>query len=187
MNEADAKAHREHLVRQMIFEIGDDAHREGVEDTPKRVVKSWKELYAGYRMDPAAVLGTVFDAGDYSQIVICKDIEFFSTCEHHMLPFFGKVSIGYFPEKKVVGLSKLARLVEVFSRRLQIQEQMTQQIADTLMTVLQPRGVMVVAEAKHFCMVARGVGKQNSTMVTSAIRGCFEDLGKRSEFMGLMK
>lgn len=175
------------LVRAIIHEIGDDVTREGVIDTPRRVVKSWKEIYSGYGKDPKKVLGTTFDAGNYSQIVICKNIEFFSTCEHHMLPFFGKVSIGYFPGRRVVGLSKMARLVEVFSRRLQIQEQMTQQIADTLMNTLKAKGVMVVVEAKHFCMVARGVHKQNSSMVTSAVLGNFKDVAKRAEFMELIK
>lgn len=173
------------LVRQIIGLIGDDPTREGVIDTPKRVVKSWRELFAGYTMDPVKVLGTTFDGHGYDQMVICKDIEFYSTCEHHMIPFFGVVHIGYVPGKRVVGLSKLARLVEVYSRRLQIQEQMTQQIAAAMESVLQPSGVMVVAKAKHLCMCGRGIQKQHSEMVTSAITGCFKEPGVRSEFTSL--
>lgn len=176
------------LIENMIRAIGDDPKREGLLDTPKRVVKSWKELFAGYKMDPKKVLGTTFDAENYDQIVICKDIELFSTCEHHMLPFIGKVHIGYLPGKRVVGLSKLARLSEVFARRLQIQERLTQQIATTLEEVLKPRGVMVVIEAKHFCMCARGVQKQHSSMITSATLGAFrKEKAARDEFMALIK
>ncbi len=179
---------QEELVRGTIMAIGDDVAREGLVDTPRRVVKSWKELYGGYKTNPEAVLGTTFEKGTYDQMVICKQIELFSTCEHHMLPFFGRAHIGYIPGERVVGLSKLARLVEVFSRRLQIQEKLTEQIASTLDKVLKPRGVMVVIEAKHFCMCARGVGKQNSSMMTSSVRGVFMDDSKaRSEFMELIK
>jgi GTP cyclohydrolase I len=175
------------LVRSMIKAIGDDPDREGVRDTPKRVVKSWKELFAGYSQDPVAILGTTFEKGTYDQVIVCKDIELFSTCEHHMIPFFGKAHIGYIPGERVIGLSKLARLVEVFARRLQIQEKLTQQIADTLDQVLKPAGVMVIIEAKHMCMCARGIGKQHSSMVTSAIVGKFRDASARAEFMEMIK
>lgn len=175
------------LIAAMIHMIGDDPNREGVLDTPKRVVKSWKEIFGGYKMDPKAVLGTTFESSGYNQMVICQDIEMYSTCEHHMIPFFGKVHIGYVPGDRVVGLSKLARLVEVFSRRLQIQEKMTQQIADAMEDVLKPKGVMVVVKAKHLCMCGRGVQKQHSQMVTSAIKGVFEEPGVREEFLALIK
>lgn len=176
------------IVQALILSIGDDPTREGLKDTPGRVVKSWKELYSGYKADPKAVLGTTFEAAGYDQVVICKDIEMYSTCEHHMIPFYGTVHIGYIPLQRVVGLSKLARLVEVFSRRLQIQEKLTQQIADTIQDVLNPKGVMVVVKAKHLCMCARGIGKQNSEMVTSALHGIFKNHGEaRSEFLELIK
>lgn len=175
------------LVRAIIKVIGDDPTREGLLDTPKRVVKSWKELFSGYNIDPASVLGTTFDSENYDEMVICKDIELYSMCEHHMLPFYGKVHIGYIPEGRVVGLSKLARLVEVFARRLQIQEKLTQQIAVTMRDVLNAKGVMVVVEAKHHCMCSRGVGKQNSWMVTSSIHGLFKEDKVRSEFLSLVK
>jgi GTP cyclohydrolase I len=173
------------LVTVLLERMGDDPQREGLLDTPKRVVKSWKEIYGGYKQDPAAVLGTTFEGGKYDQMVICKDIELFSTCEHHMLPFYGSVTVGYIPKERVVGLSKLARLVEVFARRLQIQERLTGQIADTLQEVLAPGGVMVVVKAKHHCMCSRGVGKQNSWMITSAIHGDFYKPEVRNEFLKL--
>lgn len=174
----------QYLVRQLLEAIGEDPMREGLLDTPKRVVKSWKEIFAGYLQDPVKVLGTTFAPETYDQMIICKGIELFSTCEHHMIPFFGTVHIGYIPGKRVVGLSKLARLAEVFARRLQIQERLTKQIADTLQKVLKPRGVMVVIEAKHMCMCARGVGKQNSMMRTTAISGLFKkDQAARNEFL----
>ncbi len=173
-------------VRQLIDFIGDDSRREGLRDTPRRVIKSYAELFAGYKTDPKVVLGTTFEKGTYDQIVTLKDIEMYSTCEHHMIPFVGSVTIGYIPGDRVVGLSKLARLVEVFSRRLQIQEQLTEQIAQTLEEVLKPVGCMVIVRAKHFCMCARGVNKQRSEMVTSAIRGRFKEIEVRSEFLSLI-
>lgn len=175
------------IIRSIIRLIGDNPNREGLLDTPKRVLKSYKDLFSGYTKDPVAVLGTTFDGGNYNSMVICKEIEFYSTCEHHMIPFYGTAHVGYIPSKRVVGLSKLARLVDIFARRLQIQEQLTDQIADTLDKVLKPKGVMVVLKAKHMCMCARGVGKQNSVMVTSAIRGVFKENRARSEFMELLK
>lgn len=179
--------HARSLISQLIAFIGDDPSREGVFDTPRRVIKSYKELFSGYKIDPKKVLGTTFDGEGYDQMVILKDIELYSTCEHHMIPFYGKVHIGYIPGKRVVGLSKLARLTEVFARRLQIQERLTQQIAKTLDEVLEPVGVMVVVEAKHMCMCARGVGKQNSWMTTSAILGAFKQPEVRAEFFELIK
>ena len=175
----------EEKIRAFFDYIGEDRDREGLLETHMRVIKSWEHLYSGYKSDPKEILGKCFSDGACDEMVVLKDIEFYSVCEHHLLPFFGKISIGYIPDSKVVGISKLARLVEVFSRRLQIQEKMTSQIADTIMEVLQPKGAMVVAEAKHMCMVMRGVEKQNSIMTTSAIRGLFKsDHRTREEFMG---
>jgi len=175
----------EELIAQIINLVGDDSSREGVLDTPKRVIKSWKELYSGYKQDPNIILERVFTDESYDQMIVLKDIDFYSTCEHHMQPFFGKVHIAYIPNNnKVVGLSKLARLVECFSRRLQIQERMTQQIAQTFFDIVKPKGVGVVVEGKHFCMVARGVQKQNGVMKTSALKGLFkEDPDCRNEFL----
>lgn len=183
------------LVRQMLLMIEPEQQgqlREGLQDTPSRVVKSWMELYGGYALDPKKILGTTFKQEGYSvaadELVLLKNIELFSTCEHHMLPFTGRVHIAYIPRERVVGLSKLARLVECFARRLQIQEKLTNQIAQSLVDVLDPIGVAVVIEAKHFCMCARGVGKQNSSMITSALRGVFKDKPEaRQEFLDLIK
>jgi len=178
-------------IRNQLMTIGENPDREGLVETPYRVVKSWLELFSGYTEDPAKVLGTVFedDIGDQSdEIVICKHISFVSHCEHHMIPFIGSVDIGYLPDKKVVGLSKLARLVEVFARRFQIQEKMCSQIADTLMDELAPLGVGVIIQAKHMCMSARGVKNQTSKMATSAMRGRFRTQPQtRAEFLNLIK
>lgn len=175
-------------ITDILEFIGEDVSREGLLDTPSRIVRSWDRLYGGYNQDPAEILKTTFKEGSCDEMVILKNIEFYSTCEHHMLPFFGSISIGYLPDKKVVGVSKLARLVECFSRRMQIQERMTKDIADCIMNVLGARGVMVVCEAKHLCMVARGVEKQNSVMVTSAVRGVFkDDAVVRNEFLKLIE
>lgn len=172
-------------IKDFLEYIGENPHREGLLETPSRVINSWEHLFCGYTQDPKEILQTAFSEGSCDEMVVLKHIEFYSLCEHHLLPFFGDISIGYLPKDRVVGISKLARLVEVFSRRLQIQEKMTAQIADTLMEVLQPKGVMVVAEAKHLCMLMRGVSKQQSVMVTSAIRGTFrQDPRTREEFMG---
>jgi len=171
------------LVRSLIGAIGEDINREGLTDTPLRVVKSWNTLYGGYNMDPAQILSTRFENESYSQMVVLKDIEMYSTCEHHMLPFIGKAHIAYIPNGKVVGLSKLARLVECFARRLQIQERLTDQIAETLSEHLSAKGVGVCIEAKHMCMLARGVSKQNSVMVTTSLSGVFKsDNIVRQEF-----
>ena len=186
----DPTADKTDTVRRVIEMIGEDAARDGLSGTPARVVRSWQELYCGYRTDPREVLSTAFDRGDYDEMVVLRDIEFFSTCEHHMLPFFGRAHIGYLPgvNGKVVGISKLARLVECFSRRLQIQERLTQQIAQSIETCLGSLGVAVVLEAQHFCMVARGVSKQNSTMGTSTMLGSMRDCAEaRGEFLQLIQ
>ncbi len=178
----------EDSVRDMIEEIGDDPEREGLIETPRRVAKAYQELFAGYEQDPEEILAKVFQDGACEELVILKNIELSSMCEHHCLPFSGHISIGYIPNGVVVGISKLARLVEVFARRLQIQEKLTSQIADTLVKALNPHGVMVVCEAQHLCMTARGVKKQNSVMVTSAVRGIFKDDPRaRAEFLSLIK
>jgi len=175
------------LIHDIIKNIGDEPNREGLLDTPKRVVKSWNEIYKGYTQDPKDILGTTFEGEGYQQMVILKDIEMYSTCEHHMQPFFGKAHVAYIPKNRVVGLSKLARLVECFSRRLQIQERLTKQIAEAIQEHLDPIGVGVVLEAKHFCMMARGVGKQNSSMITSELLGAMRDHAVREEFLRLLK
>ena len=169
-------------MREIISYIGENPNREGLLETPKRIVKSWDTLFSGYKKDPAALLKT-FTEGSCEEMVILKDIEFYSTCEHHFAPFFGTISIGYLPNKKVIGISKLARLVEVYARRLQIQERLVAQIADSLMKYLQPVGVMVVCKARHMCICSRGVEKHNAEMVTSALRGVFNKHEVRQEFL----
>lgn len=182
----EAEEDAEHTVAKMIEHLGDNPTREGLLDTPKRVVKSWKTLYGGYNQKPEEVLKTNFSVA-CDEMIISKDIEFYSTCEHHMLPFFGKAHIAYIPRSNVVGLSKLSRLLEVYARRLQIQERLTNQIADGIMNVMNPLGAGVIIEAKHFCMVCRGVQKKNSTMITSAIRGLFKSAEVKNEFHNLCK
>lgn len=181
-------------ILQLIEPGNDNGLREGIAKTPSRVVKSWKELYGGYKMDPVAILGTTFkqEGYKYDEMILLKGIELYSTCEHHMLPFYGKAHVAYIPGKgkaaRVVGLSKLARLVDCFARRLQIQEKLTNQIAQAIEDILTPQGVAVVIEAKHHCMCARGVGKQGSTMTTSALRGVFKSKDEvRHEFLNLVK
>lgn len=177
----------EENIKEILEFIGENPEREGLKDTPHRVAKAYSTLFGGYEQDPKEVL-TVFDGEDYDEMIICKDIDFYSNCEHHMLPFFGKVHIGYIPNKKIVGLSKLPRIVDIFARRLQNQERLTQQIAQTLDELISPKGVAVVIEAKHFCTMARGVEKQNSSMTTSASIGLFKKNAKtRSEFLKLIK
>lgn len=174
------------LIHDTLLAIGEDPDREGLVDTPKRVIKSWEKLFGGYKMSPESILSTKFSADEYDQMIILKDIEFYSTCEHHMLPFFGKVHIGYIPSSYVVGISKLARLVECFSRRLQIQERMTSEIATSIQTILECNGCMVVVEAQHFCMVSRGVEKKNSIMSTSHFTEVFKQESTRNEFLRLI-
>lgn len=178
------------VVEQMLARIEGDNwhHREGLKDTPERVAKSWTELFSGYLTNPIDLLATTFESSGYDQMIVVKDIEFFSFCEHHILPFFGHVHIAYIPQGRVVGLSKLARLVECFGRRLQIQEKLTKQIADAIWQTLAPKGCAVVVEAKHSCMLARGVQKKDSTMVTSALHGVLkENAEARAEFLSLVR
>src|SRR5689334_24116957 len=176
------------LIRQLLAELGEDPSREGLLDTPKRVQKALKFLTSGYDADIDTVLNNALFTVDYSEMVIVKDIDFYSLCEHHLLPFFGKCHVAYIPTTKVIGLSKIPRLVDVFARRLQVQERLTQQIADTIRDAIQPLGVAVVVEATHLCMSMRGVEKQNSFAVTSAMIGAFRDQGRtRMEFLELIK
>lgn len=178
---------KEHLIKEMLLNIGEDPQREGLLDTPNRVVRSWQQLYSGYNQDPKELF-TVFESDGYDQIVLLKNIEFYSMCEHHILPFFGKAHIAYIPQKRVIGISKLARLLEVFSRRLQIQERIGLQVIAQLDKYLDPLGSACVLEAQHLCMIARGVNKQNSIMVTSALSGVFkEENYARAELMKLIK
>jgi GTP cyclohydrolase I len=174
------------LVAEVLRRLGEDVGRQGLAKTPERVEKSLKWLTRGYHLSVDQVIGeAVFDE-DHEGMVVVKDIEMYSLCEHHMLPFFGKVHIGYIPNGRILGLSKLPRIVEVFARRLQVQERMTDQIAQAVWDVLKPRGVGVVIEAYHLCMMMRGVEKQNSKTLTSAMRGAFlEDLKTREEFLRL--
>jgi len=169
-------------IRNILTYIGEDPSREGLKETPKRIIKSWDKLFSGYAKKPESVLKT-FTEGSCKEMVILKDIEFYSMCEHHFMPFFGTISIGYLPNKKVIGISKLARLVEIYSRRLQIQEKLVAQIADSLMENLHPLGVMVVCKAKHMCICSRGVEKHNAEMITSALRGVFDKHEVRQEFL----
>ena len=176
------------LIRQLLAELGEDPTREGLLDTPKRVEKALKFLTSGYDTDVDEVLNGALFTVDYSEMVIVKDIDFYSLCEHHMLPFFGKCHVAYIPHTKVIGLSKIPRLVDIFARRLQIQERLTSQIADTIREKISPLGVAVVMEATHLCMSMRGVEKQNSVAVTSAMLGAFlEDARTRAEFIDLLK
>jgi GTP cyclohydrolase I len=174
----------ESSVGTILEAIGEDPEREGLIKTPHRVAKSYKELLAGYRMDPKAIInGAVFDVA-YDEMVIVRDIEFYSMCEHHMLPFMGRVHVAYIPSDKVIGLSKIPRIVDLFSRRLQVQERMTTQIANYIDVVLKPQGVAVVAEGMHMCMMLRGVKKKDARMTTSAMLGIFrDDMSTRMEFL----
>jgi GTP cyclohydrolase I len=175
------------LTAELLKEIGEDPKREGLLDTPKRVAASYEFLTSGYTKNIEEVLnGAIFNE-KYDEMVLVKNIDFYSLCEHHMLPFYGKVHIAYIPDGKIVGLSKIPRIVEVFARRLQVQERMTQQIADTLNHYLEPQGVAVVSEAYHMCMMMRGVEKQNSSATASAVHGQFkEDARTRAEFLNLI-
>src|SRR5262244_3691766 len=176
------------LIRKLLTELGEDPTREGLRDTPKRVAKAYEFLTSGYRADIDQVLNNALFTVDYSEMVIVKDIDFYSLCEHHLLPFFGKCHVAYIPSTKVIGLSKIPRLVDVFSRRLQVQERLTNQIAATISDKINPLGVAVVMEATHLCMSMRGVEKQNSFCVTSAMLGAFRDNARtRMEFLELIK
>ncbi len=177
----------EEMVREILSRLGENPSRQGLLATPSRVEKSLAHLTKGYNEDPTMILrGALFDE-DYDEMVIVKDIEMFSLCEHHMLPFFGKVHVAYIPKGKVIGLSKIPRLVEVFARRLQVQERLTRQIADAIQHAIQPQGVGVVVEARHLCMMMRGIEKQHSSTVTSAMVGCFRQKETRLEFLSLVR
>lgn len=190
---------REDAVKELLLSVGEDINREGLVETPKRVAKMYDEVFGGYKIDPKQFLQKTFqdDAGiedfsienpNYNQgMVIVRNISFYSHCEHHMVPFFGKVHVGYIPGKKVVGLSKIARVVDAYARRLQIQERLTKQIADLLWQELEPQGVIVVVEAEHLCMKMRGIKNPCADTVTSAVRGIFKELPTRQEFFQLLK
>jgi GTP cyclohydrolase I len=176
------------LIRQLLADLGEDPAREGLRDTPKRVEKAYRFLTSGYGANIDQVLNNALFTVDYSEMVIVKDIDFYSLCEHHLLPFFGKCHVAYIPSNKVIGLSKVPRLVDVFARRLQVQERLTSQIADTIREKITPLGVAVVMEATHLCMSMRGVEKQNSFAVTSAMHGAFRNNARtRMEFLELIK
>ena len=178
----------ERSVEQMLKELGEDVHREGLEKTPTRVAAAMRYLTSGYSKNPHDILNDALFVEEYDEMVIVKDIDVTSLCEHHLLPFIGKCHVAYMPHRKIVGLSKIPRLVDMYARRLQVQERLTTQIAGTLNEVLQPRGVAVVIEAVHLCMLMRGVEKQNSKAVTSAMLGGFRDRPEtRAEFMELIK
>ena len=175
-------------MREMLVRLGEDPEREGLVRTPERVQKAFQFLTKGYSEDPEVMLKKALFTVTYDEMVIVKDVEMFSQCEHHMLPFFGKVHVAYIPNGKVIGLSKIPRLIEIFSRRLQIQERLTTQIAETIQKVIQPQGVGVVIEARHLCMMMRGVEKQHSAAVTSSMLGCFrEEQETRQEFLSLIR
>ena len=176
------------LIQRLLIELGEDPAREGLVRTPKRVEKALKFLTSGYAANVDEVLNGALFSVDYSEMVIVRDIDFYSMCEHHLLPFFGKCHVAYIPNGRVVGLSKIPRLVDIFARRLQLQERMTNQIAETIVDKIKPLGVAVVCEATHLCMAMRGVEKQNSVAVTSAMLGAFRsDARTRSEFLNLIK
>jgi GTP cyclohydrolase I len=176
------------IIKQLLAGLGEDPAREGLRDTPKRFEQSLRFLTSGYETDVDATLNNALFTVDYNEMVIVKDIDFYSLCEHHLLPFFGKCHVAYIPNGKVVGLSKIPRLVDIYARRLQVQERLTNQIASTLLEKINPLGVAVVTEATHLCMAMRGVEKQNSVAVTSAMLGAFRsDARTRSEFLNLIK
>jgi GTP cyclohydrolase IA len=177
----------EEAVGTLLTEIGEDASREGLIRTPERVRRMYDELTAGYRVDPDALMNGAAFSVDYDEMVVVRDIEFFSLCEHHLLPFVGKAHVGYLPRGRVIGLSKIPRIVDMYAQRLQIQERLTVQVADFLMERLEPKGVACVIEATHMCTMMRGVKKQEATMVTSSMTGTFRrDARTRAEFMGLI-
>jgi GTP cyclohydrolase I len=176
------------IIRQLLAGLGEDPSREGLVDTPKRVEQSMRFLTSGYDADVDAMLNNALFSVDYNEMVIVKDIDFYSLCEHHLLPFFGKCHVAYIPSNKVIGLSKIPRLVDVFARRLQVQERLTNQIADTIREKIDPLGVAVVCEGTHLCMSMRGVEKQNSFAITSAMLGGFQDDARtRMEFLELIR
>ncbi|MBM3977941.1 MAG: GTP cyclohydrolase I FolE [Planctomycetes bacterium] len=175
------------LIRELLVQVGEDPTREGLVRTPERVARSYKELLSGHRLSVGQVVGEGVFHEDCSEMVLVRDIEFYSLCEHHMLPFFGRVHVAYIPDGRIIGLSKIPRIVDIFAKRLQVQERMTIQIAEALQQTLQPKGVAVVVYASHLCMMMRGVQKQNSSAMTSCLLGAFRsDARTRSEFFGLV-
>ncbi len=177
----------ENAVKSMMLHVGEDPEREGLIETPARVRKAYEFIYSGYKEDPSEILNKALFTSSNDEMVLIKDIEFYSTCEHHLLPIIGQVHVAYIPDGKVVGLSKIPRVVNVFARRMQIQEQLTEQIADAIMDAIAPKGVAVVVQARHMCMEMRGVEKINSTTTSSALRGLFKkDEKTRSEFFSLI-
>jgi GTP cyclohydrolase IA len=184
-----SQAEAEAAVRTLLLWAGDNPAREGLVETPKRVAKAWRELFEGYTDDPAEILGTTFEeVAGYEDVVIVKDIAFHSHCEHHVVPIIGRAHVAYLPDKRVVGLSKIVRLVESFARRLQTQEAMTAQIATTLQDVLNPRGVAILVEAEHMCMAMRGIRKQGSTTLTTSFTGSFRDaFEEQQRFLAMVK
>jgi GTP cyclohydrolase IA len=174
----------EHAIRTLLESVGEDVERDGLHGTPNRVARMYHELLQGYHVNPEKLINNALFDVEYQEMVVVKDIDFFSLCEHHMLPFYGRAHVAYIPNKKVIGLSKIPRIVDMFARRLQVQERMTQQIADFLMQVIEPQGVGVVVEGLHMCAMMRGVKKANSLMTTSAVRGSFQaNQTTRQEFM----
>lgn len=176
----------EKSITNILEEIGEDPNREGLIKTPKRVKKAYEFMCGGYQKDPAKILNDALFDTKSSEMVVVRGVEFYSLCEHHLLPFFGECSVAYIPDKKVVGLSKIPRMIDVFARRLQIQERMTEQIADAIMETVKPKGVAVVSKARHMCMEMRGVEKFNSTTSTSALRGLFMEQKTREEFFSII-
>ncbi len=176
------------LVESMLKELGEDPGRDGLQRTPVRVAEAMRFFTSGYDQDPVAILNNALFEVSYDEMVVVKDIDFYSLCEHHMIPFFGRIHVGYVPNGKVVGLSKIPRLVEMLSHRLQVQERLTTQVAETIEEVLEPKGVAVIAEAIHLCMMMRGIQQQNASAITSSMRGAFKSDSKtRSEFMDLIR
>jgi GTP cyclohydrolase I len=176
------------IIRQLLGAVGENPSREGLVDTPKRVEKSLRFLTSGYTADVDAVLNGALFTVDYNEMVIVKDIDFYSLCEHHLLPFFGRVHVAYVPGERIIGLSKIPRIVDLFARRLQVQERITEQVADALVELLQPKGVLVIAEARHLCMAMRGVEKQHSLTATRALRGLYaHDADARQEVLAMIR
>jgi len=186
---ARERAKVEEAVRVILRYMGEDPEREGLKRTPERVAKAFEYFSSGYRQDPKrAINGALFSEEDYQEMILCKDLDFYALCEHHLLPFMGKAHVAYLPNRKIVGLSKLARMVELYARRLQVQERMTTQIAQTIMEEIDPLGVAVVLEAEHMCMRMRGIEKQNSFVTTSAMLGVFRtNIETRQEFINLLR
>lgn len=174
-------------IKELLKSLGENSKRDGLSETPRRAAEAYAKMFSGYETDPRDIL-TVFENEGYDEMIVVSNIEWYSLCEHHMIPFFGKAHVGYLPDKKIAGLSKIPRVVDIFARRLQNQERLTKQIADTLYDLLKPKGVGVILEAQHLCMMARGVEKQNSWVTTSAMLGLFKkDARTRSEFLKLIK